>query len=186
MASRKRGGPDWDVLKREWLASNCSLNEFKVKKGILNPHFYKQVKAGKWREAKQKIEERTVQKISDKLVDVNYAKWERQVKLWMAIEDQAAHILKQNVDSDGKLSKPMNPQDLKALGNLVESSIRSHKYMRGETVGGVQGEGNTTINFHVQLANVIQEIEKENGVHGPAIIDIPAIDERDGQGATFK
>lgn len=173
---------DWEALKREWLAGDPkeSLNAFRERHGIVNDkNFAKHVKAGKWTEARREIQAKATQEVADNLVGAKVEEFERQIKLMGAIENHVAHLLKRHMSPDGKIISDIDPFELKALAEIVSKSVVTRKQIKGDPVGGEGGGGNTTINLHQTIVQVVSEIEKDGD--GPTLLAPPVIDHKRGR-----
>lgn len=170
---------DWEELKREFLAGDPkdTPNAFRERKGISNEKaFYKNVNGSRWLEARKEIQEKATQELADKLVDGKVKEFERQIKLMGAIENHVAHLLKRHMTPEGKIISNIDPFELKALAEIVSKSVVTRKQIKGEPVGGEGGGGNTTINLHQTMVQVVNEIEKDGD--GPTPLTPPALDNK--------
>lgn len=166
---------DWEVMKREFVTGNPieSLNEFRKKNHIGNCNqFYARVKKEKWLDSRHKFQNVITRKVEANAVKAGVEQWERQIRLWTKLEDQVSNLLDKHVGRNGKLigAKEMDPQSIRALALTLESSVRSHKLMRNEPIEGTGGCG-TTVNFHVQIANLAKDIEAK--ADGPILLEPP-------------
>lgn len=169
---------DWNALKREFLASKETPNAFRLRHGIYGEaRFYKTIKKAKWVEERREIESRATQEVADSLVQGKVEQFERQIKLFNAIENHVAHLLKKHVSPEGRIISDIDPQELKALAEIVNKSVTTRKQIMGEPVGG-EGGGGTVINLHQTLVQVVGEIEKANG--GTTLLDPPALGHKRG------
>lgn len=155
---------DWDALEREWLASDHSLNAFRKLKKIGNEkNFYKQVSDRKWIDKKKRIEEVASAIVEKKLGKQTADEWERQIRLLTAIESQVATLLRNCVDKNGKITRPMEPLELKALAETVSKSVAARKNIKGEGGGDPENPtGTTNISLHATFVKIGNEIEAEN------------------------
>jgi hypothetical protein len=175
---RKAFDYDWAALKREFLAGNETPNAFKDRKGIVNEaNFWRRIKKDSWVAARKEIQDRATQEVADKLVEGKVEEFERQLKLYGAIENHVAHLLKKHVSPEGRIISDIDPFELKALAEIVSKSVVTRKQIKGETVMGEGGGGNTTINLHQTLVQVVNEVEKDGD---PTPLDPPQLGHKRG------
>lgn len=128
---RKR---DWYTIRSEWLATNETLSEFAEKRHIPTARFHKVAAQEKWLEQREEINRRAMERASQKTIEHKAKQWANQTKLWGAMEAQvAAHI--HRTIQDGKITSPINPQDLTHLAGTLEKSLKSQKLILGESTG---------------------------------------------------
>lgn len=165
---------DWEEMKRQFVTGNPieSLNEFRKRNHIGNCNqFYSRVKKEKWSFERNKFQNQITRKVEANALKAGVEQWDRQIRLWMKLEDQVEKLLDKHVARNGRLVgvKDMDPQAIRALALTLESSVRSHKLMRNEPIDGTGG--GTTVNFHVQVANLTKEIEAK--ADGPILLEPP-------------
>lgn len=166
-----RQNRDWELLKREFLATTDTANQFMQKKGISNSNiFYKHVRDDNWMEERGNIQQKITQDVTKRLIKAGVDEWQRQLALMSSIENQVAFMLKKHVGPDGHIISQIDPRLLRSLAATVESSVRMRKTIKGEPVIP-EGGGNVTINFQQNLIKIINEVENDGS--GPTPLSPP-------------
>lgn len=123
---------DWEALKVEWLATNLSINQFRETKDIQPAVLYKAIDVEDWYQARSKMHQRTLEKLSNKKADMLVRKYEDYYKLWGAVKGQAASILRKTQKPDGTI-EPLLPSELRSLTEALERALKSERLLDGES-----------------------------------------------------
>lgn len=154
--NKRQSKIDWPSLKAKYMASDLKLMDFyaTIEPKLHQRYFY--LRTMGWnveKEAmKQKAFEVAQEKIGEKLVE----KYSDYLRLWNGVKDQAAAILKESIDAEGKIIA-LEPLKLKALASSIEIALKGERLISGEstekidTVGGV---------LHMQAVNVIEALDQ--------------------------
>lgn len=146
---------DWPALKMEWLASNESLNAFRVRKDIRNiGDFYQRVEADSWVDAKEEIRSRAAARVENSLVKDTAKRWGDYRKLFEASKAQVAQIFNSTV-KDGKIVRPMTPLELAQLVGAVDRMLKAESFMDGGPSERIE-----TRNINLDMVDLIEKIER--------------------------
>jgi hypothetical protein len=157
---------DWAALKAEWLTSKETLNTFRIRHKITSRNwFYAQVEAKGWVEDKLAIEKKALAKLGDAQADLLAQDWTRQLKLWRAVENQAAAILRRFTEEDGT-PRGMDAQELTQLASALEKALKCQKLIKGEPTG----DQPIMQNFHLAVVALL-EAKRRND---PSVINVDA------------
>jgi len=153
---------DWGLLKIEWLQSTESLNQFRARKGIAHCWFYRKVQQGKWREAKDRIQENSMRTLEKTAARAISDKWKDYRKIWTGAKAQAFSILRKTFDNEGHVTRPLSTAELAQLVKAMFQVLQGESFISGGPTERVENR-----NLHLDVVNLIQEIEKGNDLgHG--------------------
>lgn len=156
--AHKKGDIDWNALKVEFMTTDMSLNAIREKHNIADKnHFYK--KTEDWKEERRKLHEKTLQKIKSKALNNTVKEWERQQKLWHAVEIQAGRLLQSSLDK----KKVLKAGEVMALTVAIEKALKCQKLILGESTENI-----ATHSIHKHLIEINKRIES-----GADLEDIP-------------
>jgi len=122
---------DWEALKAEWLQSNESLNQFRIRKKIGNAKsFYHHTNVDQWTDLKKKIATQVTKKIVDKQVKQNVIDWSKYEKAQDGIMAQIYALINKTT-KDGKVDKAMPARDVAQLSQALNNLSKNKSFMNG-------------------------------------------------------
>lgn len=170
MSKRPPRDHDWDALKVEWLQGDDTLNEFRIKKDIDRAFFYRMVSAQGWKEEREAIRKKALEKAENKITAELAKRWVRYGKVNDDLLAIAQRIVDDTKDEEGNIQQPIEPIELKHLADTVETTLKSHRLLHGEPTEIHKTE---TPNIHVQVVQVIKALKAGQ------VLDVPS-EEIDG------
>jgi len=141
---------DWPALKAEWLQGNESLNQFRIRKGIGNQNiFYARVSEDGWVEAKERIIRTALEKTEAAVAEKYGQEWDRQMKLWSAVEGLAGRIMTRKAES-------MDSNELAQLTAAIERALKAQRLILGQSTDNMAVK-----NYHMSIVQMLKEIKGE-------------------------
>lgn len=132
---RLPGSVNWDKLHIEFLGSDSSLNQLKIKHKLNDKWFYKQT-AG-WQAERATMHQRALELAKgtlEKDLKDEYSQYAENVKkLVRAANAQAAALYQQTLGKDGTIKKPLNAMSLKLIADMVSANLKTFRIIEGKT-----------------------------------------------------
>jgi len=152
---RKSGRINWAEVKKEFLASDEPLTAILSKYKISTGRNVTKKTQG-WIQEREELYQKAIEKIKHKIVNKTAKEWDNQIKLWKAVESEAAKILQKSLKGEEQL----NPRDLANLTASIERALKSQKLIKGEATDVSEQR-----NIHLDLVDLVEKVEKdgENG-----------------------
>lgn len=146
---------DWPAMKAEWISSNETLNQFRIRKGMSAEWFYKVVRKQKWVEEKNKIKYKAIENYQEKAVQDQVDKWEKyrgiQSKLLKCVES----VLDSVMDENGEVKGDLPPEEIRRLSAAFKELTQNQSFMDGGPTERVESK-----NAHLILVQAIKEAEQ--------------------------
>lgn len=154
--NKRQSKIDWPSLKAQYMASNLKLMEFydTIEPKLHKRYFY--LRTMGWNVEKEAMKQKAFEVAQEKIGEKLAEKYSDYLRLWNGVKDQAAAILKDSIDAEGKIIA-LEPLKLKALASSIEIALKGERLISGEstekidTVGGV---------LHMQAVNVIEALDQ--------------------------
>lgn len=143
---------NWLALKADFIQSNETLFQFLQRHGIKNEQwFYRMARKYGFREAQEASRIKAVEKVSDSTARKYAVEWERQMKLWRAVESVAARILNEMAE---KRPQRMDASKLANLTAALERALKSQRLVLGESTENVNSR-----NYHMAIVQALKDVE---------------------------
>lgn len=142
---------DWPALKAEFLASQDNPHSFMKRKKLLGkmaiPTFYKIVSEQKWLEDRADINQKALDNTKRSLVEQKTKEWDRQIKLWHAVEGIAAKIMSMRANT-------MDGGELAQLSSALERALKSQRLILGESTENISEKS-----MSLRVLKIVEQVE---------------------------
>lgn len=130
---------NWEQLRGEFLASDESLNQFRIRHGISRDYFY--VKTKSWPAERTQTREDAISIIKDKAIPEMYEQFVTQQKsILQMLNVQIIELYKKTLDKDGKnVIAPLKSGELVNIANTVSLALKSFRLIEGKSTGDEGG-----------------------------------------------
>lgn len=148
---------EWFSIKTDYMSCEDSIAKVLKKhdvgqSGGLNIHNHTRG----WIDERKKLHNRILERLKTKVVNASVKEWDRQLKLWLKVEDRAKDIL------EAKKKKP-TAKDVANLSIALEKALKSQRLIAGESTENLK-----STSLHLQLIQLSKKINQ-----GEIIDDIP-------------
>ena len=147
---------NWTKIKLEYMTSDQNvatvLKKYKVSSG---KNATKHTKG--WIKEKVKLNQRVLEKVKSKVVNTEVKQWDNQIKLWKAVESQAAMLLSEKM----KVKETFDPRELDNLASAIQKALQSQRLIMGESTENIERK-----NVHLDVVELIREIENDRTNRG--------------------
>ena len=151
---------DWTALMVTWLQSDPDMNlhQFMIAQGLpITGQSYGLLKKHKFQEKKDALNERIITRISRKAENTVVQRWEKNMRIWQAVESHVAAHLRASV-RDGKIIRLIDANELSALSISLERALKMQRLIVGESTERIAGE----VSHHLDVLRLLRDIKSAN------------------------
>ena len=159
MGHRQPKSIDWPRLKIEWLNSDETLNQFRLRHKFPESYFYQTVKKVGWENAKTKILQRAEQKVANGLVKSTAKDWSQYHKVQNNLIKVIASVLEGVMDEHGEVRGDLPPEEIKRIASAFKDATVNKSFLEGGPTERVEQKS-----LHYEIVQMIKEAEEaKNG-----------------------
>ena len=129
-------------------------------------------------EEKEKMKQRAIQRAIKSGEKDLTQKYQNQMKLWQAVEVQAAAIMRRTLGQTGQIEKLLEPSELASLSQAIERALKGQRLIRGESTGE---SPQSTNNYHVAIVEILEKLERGDP---DLVLDAGAVEKTEDETST--
>lgn len=160
---KSTGKYDWGLMKSEYFSNpNMQLSHLREKYGI-TPHAFWPVVRG-WSFEKMRLQQRAVEKVENKLVNVYSQFVDNTKRLLVAINQQMARAiqrtLKKNPETgEMEIAIPLRASELNQMSNSISINMKTIRLLEGKSTENIAVRGKGDLN--AKLVDLLEAMEEK-------------------------